>query len=45
MIQNLCFEILLSKDYEPAVSWLEIRKPGELSTVKGHQALGVILKK
>jgi len=45
MIQNLGFEILLSKDYEPAVSWLEIRKPGELSTVKGHQALGVILKK
>lgn len=45
LAQNLGFEILLSRDYEPAVSWLEIRKPGELSTVKGHQALGTILKK
>lgn len=43
--QHLGFEIVCSRDYEPAVSWLEIRKPGELTTIKGHQAMGVISKK
>lgn len=45
MCQMLGFEVVYSRDYEPAVSWLELRKPGELTTVKGHQALGVIKEK
>ena len=40
--QQAGFEIVHTKDYEPAVSWVELQKPGELETVKGHQALGII---
>jgi SAM-dependent methyltransferase len=43
--QQLGFEITYAQDYEPAVSWLELKKPGELFTVKGHQALGIIKEK
>lgn len=37
------FEILASHDLETAVSWVEIKKPGELSTVKAHQAMASII--
>lgn len=40
--QQAGFEIVESKDHEPGISWIEIKKPGELETVKGHQALGII---
>jgi len=40
--QQAGFEIVYSKDCEPAISWVELQKPGELSTVKAHQALGII---
>jgi SAM-dependent methyltransferase len=43
--QQMGFEVVYSQDYEPAVSWLELRRPGELFTVKGHQAMGVIKEK
>lgn len=43
--QQLGYEVIYSKDYEPAVSWLELRKPGDLATVKAHQAMGVIKEK
>lgn len=36
------FEIASSTDLNPAVSWLELRKPGELKTIKAHQVLGEI---
>lgn len=45
MCESLGFEIVHAKDVRgegTAVSWLEIRKPGELKTVKAHQALGEI---
>lgn len=45
MCQSLGYEVVYQQDHEPAVSWLELRKPGELSTVKGHQALGIIKEK
>lgn len=45
MCQSLGYEIVYQQDHEPAVSWLELRKPGELSTLKGHQALGIIKEK
>jgi len=45
MCQSLGYEVVYQQDHEPAVSWLELRKAGELSTVKGHQALGMIKEK
>lgn len=45
MCESLGLEILHSEDTRnegTAVSWLEIRKPGELATVKAHQVLGEI---
>jgi SAM-dependent methyltransferase len=45
MCQSLGYEVVYQQDHEPAVSWLELRKPGELSTIKGHQALGIIKEK
>jgi SAM-dependent methyltransferase len=40
--QSSGFEIYAEHDYTPGVSWLEIRKPGKLSTIKAHQVLGEI---
>jgi SAM-dependent methyltransferase len=34
------FEVVRDFDFEPNVSWLEIKKPGTLQTVKAHQVLG-----
>lgn len=42
LIYSLGFEIVDSKDYHPAVSWIEIRKPGQLETIKANQVLGKI---
>lgn len=36
------FEVLDSFDLDQTVSWIEIRKPGELKTVKAQQAMGEI---
>lgn len=41
--QSLGFDIVNAVDMGPNVSWLEIKKPGELSTVKAHQVLGEIM--
>jgi len=44
MIQGLGFEILNVVDYEDVnVSWLEVKKPGELKTMRGGQALAKII--
>jgi len=42
MCKRLGFEIASTTDLEPAVSWVEIRKPGELTSIKAHQVLGEI---
>ena len=45
MVQGLGFEILNVVDYEDVnVSWLEIKKPGELKTMRGGQDLAKIIK-
>jgi hypothetical protein len=42
---ELGFEIVNSESYDNGViSWLEIKKPGTLSTIKAHQALGEIMR-
>ena len=43
MIEGLGFEIIHSQDYEDTnVSWLEIRKPGQIQSIRGGQALAQI---
>lgn len=43
--EGLGYEILHIADHGPAISWLEIKKPGELFTVKAHQVLGEIKRR
>lgn len=47
LLINACkeigFEIIESSDAEETVHWIEIKKPGELKTVKAHQVLGEII--
>lgn len=47
--RQLGFEILYSQDVMASsqnyISWIELRRPGELKTVKNHQVLGRILNK
>ena len=40
---DLGFEIINFSDAEETVHWIEIKKPGELKTVKAHQVLGEIV--
>ena len=40
--ESLGFEIVNDANYGPNVTWLEIKKPGTLSTIKAHQVLGEI---
>lgn len=42
MCEMIGFDVIDSQDFTPAVSWIEIKKPGELTTVKAHQVLGTI---
>ena len=39
---SMGYEIASEFFFEPNVSWLEVRRPGELHTVKMHQAMGKI---
>ncbi len=40
--KELGYEVITATDIEPAVSWIELRKPGELKSIKAHQVLGEI---
>lgn len=41
--RDLGFEIIANRSIEETVHWIEIRKPGTLSTTKHHQVLGKII--
>lgn len=41
--KNIGFEIVKSFDRLENISWLELRKPGEITTLRGGQTLGEIL--
>lgn len=43
MVEHIGYEIVKSFDQLENVSWLELRKPGEISTLRGGQTLGEIL--
>ena len=40
LCELLGFELVRDFDFEPNVSWLEVKKPGTLNTIKAHQVLG-----
>lgn len=42
---SLGFTIADEYDFEPNTSWLELKKPGTLHTIKSHQVLGEIIYK
>lgn len=42
MCESLGYEIVADEARDRSISWLEIRKPGELKTVKAHQVMGEI---
>lgn len=42
MVESIGFEIVDAPDYVPSTSWIELKKPGTISTIKAHQALGEI---
>lgn len=41
--EEMGFEIINISNIEETVNWIEIKKPGELKTVKAHQVLGEIV--
>jgi len=45
LLQKYGFELLADKEFEETINWVEIRKPGELHTVKSHQALARIVNR
>lgn len=42
LVSSLGFDSIVTFDEEDYISWIEIRKPGELETNKAHQVLGKI---
>lgn len=42
LVESIGFEVVLAQDFEPSTSWIELKKPGTLTTVKAHQSLGEI---
>jgi SAM-dependent methyltransferase len=51
LVERIGFKVIKSNDLATGddlftyISWMEIQKPGTLTTVKAHQALGEIIKK
>lgn len=39
MCESMGFEVVMAQDFDPSTSWIEIKKPGTLKTVKAHQVL------
>lgn len=45
LVEGIGFEVVSIADHGPAISWLEIKRPGELQTIKAHQVLGEIKRR
>lgn len=45
MCEMLGYDIHDHQDFHPALSWVELQKPGELTTTKAHQVLGTVKQK
>jgi hypothetical protein len=42
MCEGLGFTVIHTHEFDPALAWIEIKKPGTLKTVKASQALGEV---
>lgn len=45
MVQSMGFEVLSTWNNDGPMTWIELRKPGELTTVRGGQTLAKIISK
>jgi organic radical activating enzyme/SAM-dependent methyltransferase len=45
LIHKHGFNVVKLQDLQESVSWVEIQKPGVLTTIKAHQVLGAIIEK
>jgi hypothetical protein len=45
LVQSMGYEIVYSWHNDGPVTWLELKKPGELTSIKGGQSLGKIVQK
>lgn len=45
LIKKHGFEVLATPELEQSVSWVEIKKPGELKTIKLHPTIGSVIEK
>lgn len=42
LINKHGFEVLALQDFDEQISWVEIKKPGQLRTIKRHSVLGIV---
>ena len=45
LLEKYQFDIIAWHDHEETVSWVEFKKPGELTTIKAHSTLGILHEK
>ena len=45
MVQSMGFEVLSTWNNDGPMTWIELRKPGELTTVRGGQTLAKVISK
>ena len=45
LCKSLGYEILEEFHYAPNISWIEIKKPGTLHTIKAHQVMGEVKRR
>lgn len=45
LLNKYGFESVITKEFDESISWVEVRKPGDLHTVKAHQSLAQIVVK
>lgn len=45
MAETMGFEVTLTKELNAAVSWIELKKPGELTSIRGGQSLAQLVAK
>jgi hypothetical protein len=45
LLEKYGYEVLSTQDLEEYISWVEIKKPGKLVTIKVHAPIGTVLGK
>jgi SAM-dependent methyltransferase len=44
LCESMGFDVISDQAREMAISWLEVRKPGQLNTIRAHQTMGEIVR-